>query len=343
MLIYVFILIALMIGLFIKNRKFKNFYEKFLIFLLIIVAGIRIVGTDFMSYKFYYLNIDSDVCKRLDVGCKFIMNISYFIFKENYAGFFMLSSAITLICIYNTLKKEKKNVMFSIILFVLLGFYANSFNIMKQCISLAITFWSIRYLNNKTPIKYCMCIFIAACIHQTSIIMLPFYWISKKKITKKSFIKISVISIILLLFFDKFFNIFTSIEQYKMYNTYDIGIDAGIGTYLNIMFFGTLQLLCVLRYKNLIKINDKNKQYINIMIFSIPFLLVSIKNVLFFRMSLYFLIYLIMVLPDLFDGMERKCKYLVAFILLIVCITYYFMNIYYFGGLYPYKSIFSIY
>ncbi len=335
MLVYICILFLMFFCLNSKNHK--NFWGILTIFALIFFSAVRSVGSDWLMYKNIYLTQLYPL--RFDEGYKYIMKIFYLVFKNNYFWFTMFNSSIIVGLIYSTIKKQSKNIYLSLFFFIVLGFYTKSYNIMKQMFAVAITFYASKYLVSRNVVKYICCIGFASLFHKTALIMIPFYWLSNIKLNRK-IIFISILSTVLAFVgFDYIFKFVTSIEQYNVYNSYAIGIDAGIGTLLNVLLFFSLIIVLAVNYKKMIQFDIKNKFYLNICLFSVPIMILALKNTLFYRISLYQLIYIIFPLVNIGSIFENRSKKIFNTIFYTVLVVFYFLSIYKFGNVFPYKWI----
>lgn len=332
---YICIIILMLFCL--NSKKYKKIWGILTVFSLVLFSAVRSVGSDWLLYKNIYLTQLYPL--RFDVGYKYMMKIFYSIFKSNYFWFTLFNSIVTIGLISSNIKKQSKNFYLSLFFFIVLGFYTKSYNIMKQMFAVALTFYASKYLVNRNMIRYICCIIFASFFHKTALIMIPFYWLSNVRLNKK-LIFVSVLStFIAFVGFDHIFKFVTSIEQYNVYNSYDIGIDAGIGTLLNILLFLTLIIILAMNYKKLIKIDNKNKFYLNICLFSIPIMVLALKNTLFYRISLYQLIYIIFPMVNIESIFENRSKKIFNIIFYTVLLTFYFLSIYKFGNVFPYKWI----
>ena len=59
---------------------------------------------------------------------------------------------------------------------------------MRQSITLAIFFLSLKYIEEKKPLKYFGSIIVASLIHSAALILIPVYFIRLVKLTKKKII-----------------------------------------------------------------------------------------------------------------------------------------------------------
>ena len=129
-----------------------------------------------------------------------------------------------------------------------------------------------------------------------------------------------------------FISIYNNTEQYV----------AGIGTYLQILIYGFLFVLININKDRIIQKNPRNLEYINLFSVSFIMMLLGIKNTLFMRMATYLNIFIILLIPELYNIYKLKDKKIEKICFYLCCIIYFFVYINSFGDVVPYHSIFEI-
>lgn len=125
----------------------------------------------------------------------FLLNKFCQIFTDNPQSIFILTSILFFFFIFGTLHHhmEKGMLFLAIYIFIAGGFYLYSFNVIRQCLATSIFFFSLKYIDEKKPIKYFILIFCAALIHKSALIYLPFYFISKHKFKPVTYLLVLLI------------------------------------------------------------------------------------------------------------------------------------------------------
>lgn len=341
----IYLLIIFVILLFGKkiNKKEYSYADFIVLLLLILVAGLRYnTGTDYAMYNVMYFNPDAQNAEKVEFGYKLLMQGAYNIFQENSYLFFLLCSAITIILIYIIIKKYSKKPGESLFYFVTLGFYTLSFNMVRQSLAMAITFFALKYLFNRNCIKYILTVLIASCFHMTALIMIPLYWLSNIEIKTKKLFIIMIILCFSGVLFNPIFNYITStIPQYSMYASYEEA-EVGIGTYIVNIIYILLIVITIMFRKKLIS-NDKNYKFIiNTVTFSTFFIILSLQNTLFARMIYYWFMPIVLILPEYVRFFKEENRNIIQFVIIACFILFYVLNIYSFNGVYPYSSILQL-
>ena len=150
--------------------------------LLSIFAGVRSnrVGTDSGAYtSLFQSKLNTEYYKfsaDVEVGYQYF---EYFLLKFTYQYYwlFLITSFIICLCYLIIIKRFSRDYIFSIFLFVTLGFYTFFFNGLRQGMAMAVCFLALPYLINKNKLKYFFLIIIASLFHTSAWIMLPFYFL----------------------------------------------------------------------------------------------------------------------------------------------------------------------
>lgn len=339
---YIYILVILAIILLYNkiNNKKINVYDIILLLILILVCGLRDrVGTDYGLYKFYYNNIDQN--SRFEIGFRFLIELSNKI-GMSYNTFLILIAAITITLFYVAIKKYSSKPAASIFFFVALGYYAYSFNIIRQMLAIAITLYGINYIKEKKFFKYLILILIASSFHSTALIMIPIYFLLKLKNNKKNNIILVFICVILPFLYNTIFTfIVTNFEQYSAYATINdyTYTEPGIGTYVIGMVNFVLFILFAINRKKLYKLEDTNDIYLKMFSYSLLFTSLSFVNSIAARGGYYLSIYIIYLLPNIGTCLFKTTNKSFEILVILFFILYYFIHIISFNEMLPYNSI----
>lgn len=327
----------------------------FLSFLpLYIVSAIRyLVGTDYATtYKSIYLSVYSLGYHFQLTGenlYKLLNRIAIIYSGSDYVGVFPISSLLVCVFIFVALKKQSINFGFSILLWIISGFYFWSFNGVRQSIAISIFIFSIQYIYKRKPIKYFLLILISAGFHTTGFLYLPFYFINKFRINVKIMLAFAFVSSLFsesILRFAYFvtsripvFNVYA--VRYLDSSKYDSDIGASISHFIiNLAFW---MLFVVIK-----EIYDKKRINSNIWINfqSIALAFSSLANVfpVANRLTRLFEIVLVLSIPCMTKLVTNKTLRLIINVSIIVCFCLYVSITFFVLGYHdilPYRTIFS--
>lgn len=151
---------------------------------LTLFAGLRGAFTsDYSHYVSYFryvreLPIREVLTRGFTMERGFVL-LSHFVglFTDSGALYMLLIAAITLGFFFAAFQEQSIMPCLSVLLFVAIGNYYESFNATRQVLAIAIAFWATRYINEKKTDfwKYLIWILLAGLIHRTVLIMIPFY------------------------------------------------------------------------------------------------------------------------------------------------------------------------
>lgn len=345
----------------IGNRRIDS-YLKFLflassflvLYIPLAIRSVR-VGTDYNRYKDVYLSLVSNEAIHVNIikwlGWPFvsIVKISGMIIGQNYFLFYGILGFLTLLFFYKAILMSKKPWL-SLFLFVSFCLYFQTFNQIRQMLSISLILFSYKYIASRELIKYVVLILSASVFHKTSLFFLPFYFLSKIKINKKSvtFYALIVVAVIALSFILRRAISLTSYGHFYSGSYLDLSMSKS--SVLNlvvrlVMLFGTAVF-----YKNLIKRDQNNRILFNLIIWCVilQFATVFVSS-LFGRMTTMFFVFYLLLIPEVVVVIEEKIKrHQKIIILLTLVAAFVYQTVYYFskngsvsGGYDKYETIFS--
>lgn len=171
-----------------KNQNRMVGFCAFLSFLpLYVVSAVRyMVGTDYAGtyrsiYNYTYwggwhFRLSGETLYGL------LNKLASYYSGTDYVGVFALSSLVIVGFIVLGLREQSVNFAYSILLFVVSGYYFWSFNAVRQMAAMAIFLYAYRFVEERKPLKYCILIVVAAGFHTVALLYLPVYFIKKLKI-----------------------------------------------------------------------------------------------------------------------------------------------------------------
>lgn len=323
------------------SRKYVNFICFFILFIFL---GIRYeVGRDLLW--FYPMAAEKELInfslfdnlKNVDIT---VWKGNYYLYR--YLGFEILDKTlfkivwflgepqfITLIYSYlglifiknGILKIEKKYIKYIWILFFCFSeFFFLYTNLIRQSVAISIIFYSYKFIEERKPIKFLICILLAMGFHTSAIFMLPLYFFNYiKRVNRKILILIYI-----LCFFGK--EIILTIMQLgwipKKYIGYVLNsFSVGIKTYYLFFLLGVLLLIFINQI-------DREKRMLVLIVFTGCCLNLLFKGTgyLMIRTRVYYLIFILYLIPDLLKIIKKyfKTRYiytLVCFLLLVLTLV----------------------
>lgn len=180
------IILAFIINIFIsktlQNRRIKKYW--FLSFYIVLgaIIGLRSLN-DGVDTSFYYSTYNLfnnfglktvSYMSHMEFGYLLLNKISQFIGLE-YHGFQFVFSVIMMLLYGNFIYDNTKDIYLATLVFLGAGYFAFSFNIIRQMMAIAVCANSWKYIKEKKYIVVIILIFIAASIHKTALLfVIPF-------------------------------------------------------------------------------------------------------------------------------------------------------------------------
>lgn len=306
MAIYVWLFILLFLMSFTSIRKSQNRDRKFFVALMILtfiamVRGVS-VGADTKNYIMYFNAIvnrnsieqlvsyarDNDI----EYGYLFYNKIISLI-CSNQQTITMFNSVFLMTALWVVVKKYAINKMESVYLFYVLGVYQTALNLMPSSIASLIALSGVCFIKKREGIKYVCTILLAMMIHKSVFVFLPFYFISRVKITKKLAVLIFGGGFLGYILYDAILPVLALFvpDSYLYY------LDTGKTSNGVVFVFHILILVFVLLFVDLNRCDDYVNIYMWLFLMELVFYWLGMRLVFFSRISLLFTPVLILLLP----------------------------------------------
>lgn len=307
-------------------------------FPLFLISAMRFgIGTDYESYYQIFLEQQNGVFYYEP-----LYNLLGYIviqFSNNFQWIIVITSAIYIYTIMYTLFRDSPNPPLSIFFLVTMVYYFDSFNIVRQCLGCAFVLMSLRYVVDRNPIKFSLCIFVATGFHISCFIFLPAYFIPLLNFNLRKAVIFLSSFVIMLLPLRSLFNILIEFTPYSKYigGRYDTFSPASV---LGILV--QFAIFCFVSYRFLD--NEKFKVYYCLQTVSLCLTIFGIFHVLIGRLQYPFSIHSIITIPmALTNYMQKKEQLLIKSVIIVCYILYCFIIVFLLGSneVYPYQCILS--
>lgn len=315
----------------------------------ILLAGLRSVkvGIDTSSiyYPYYYVkycvsNISYD---GSEFGFYCILKIGYYIFHSYNGVLFFIALLTFYLSIFGILYfKNRINVALASFLFLLFSFF-DSLNIMRQMLAVALTIFSLRFLDRKFYFRYIFFILLAATIHNSAIIMvilIPSKMFENKKIRLIAFTIILCCLIFLLPLIIELMGKMSFFEKY--YRLYKINFEFSLTNFALVIYNLPAFIIILFFRKRLIKYDRRNILFLIMALLSFEAALFKLYMVWISRLISYFTVGIYILLAQC----GKLCKTKRGGQLLNACLIcyglFYFVLFYYIlgnAGIFPYQFL----
>lgn len=270
---------------------------------LFLVSALRYnVGVDYQNY----INVFNRIQNNLPVHTEPIFNaIVKYVQKNawNQQWIFCAFSFLTVFIFIKAIYDQSKNFVFSIFLFVCLGYYFYTFNSIRYYVAVAIALYSIKFLAKDRYILFLVCICLGSLFHKSIFIVILLYPLCKLRLKMSYIVMTNYIGLALL-----FFKNYIKKLIFVFYPSYQNSVyDNEAVSYFNILLSILLLILSVVYYRNSIAGKKVSIIHFNMIIGS--FLIYTycwwIPTVS--RIGYYFIVSSIIHLPNLLEG-EKNLK-----------------------------------
>ena len=187
----------------------RVFYVLLILLLPVLLACIRKgIGADYDVYdKMFELSYTSNAKTYFfyfpytEIGNYGLFKLGYFIGGDSQSIFALYSIiTLTLFCIDMLYFKDRMPLFWCFFVMYVL-YYSATYNTIRQMLAVAISLFSLRFIENKKFIPFILIIIVAMLFHSTAMIMIIFYFLYNRRSTASALIsKITLLILILLPF-----------------------------------------------------------------------------------------------------------------------------------------------
>ena len=346
MLPYLLLLSFIMFWIFLEKKSLNRdaFWVPF--FALVLFASFRnyLVGTDTGTYIKNFVNqLDYNYFSFRDGVELGYQLIEYFLLRitHNYFWLFFVTSFIVVFCYLYIFRKNSKDYITSVFIFITLGTYTFFFNGLRQGLAMAVFAFAIPYLITRNFYKYFLICIFASFFHTTALLMVPFYLLVN--------LNFKLLYKLVATFFGSFIlskyliaYIASTNERYESYTQ----TSENSGGLLTLGFY---VIMLVILYISSYIYKIKDKEFIQIfafyalgVTFMIPIALLESNPSGPQRLLPYFTWTLALILPFLYKKINNNYIYIASFVLGLI---YFYLTTSRFSNLTPYtiNPIFEIF
>lgn len=318
MILYAGFIFVLFVIMSFRNKKNKiGFIDILVLIILVVVAAIRYdVGVDYLAYYKYYNTIYmmySSFGQGFELSnMPYIMYAIYYMGRtiwDNPFGFFWITSVIIYPIIFLTIVKRSEKPAISFLLFCMMGFLGNSLNIIKQWLATAILFYGLKYVQTNKWVIYAILFLIALGFHQMSIVFALLVILAKLFVqpNKKWYMIMIAIGVILVLLFlvlplvVRYIPVINTDRFLKYFQDDTTGYSSTLYAKIAMVGYCVCYLplihIVIRNAKELIEKNPDNKLYINMLLISIPFMILALRKRFAFRIAMFLDLPIVFLLP----------------------------------------------
>jgi len=304
---------------------------------LILIAGLRPIGIDRDSLSYVQLlGIDITNANFIDKEPAFwiINEFNKYIFGGNEQTFFLIFAILGVSLKLIAIRKYSLLPLLSIFTYICMYFILHEMTQIRAGVATAIFSFAIEDIKNKNLKSYLFKTILAMLFHYSAILMLIVYFINPNKLNRKLFFFFPIIGAFIAIFKHQSLSIFSSLTSIlpvfigSKIDLYILLLDDGKFSDINLFNFLYLSLIFIY-YFSLLNYKRMKSEYdiifikiLGIALFMFYFL--SFLPVLAFRVSEFFEVVLIFLIPHILLTIKEKT---IASIPIIIWLSVYFIFI----------------
>lgn len=305
-------------------KNIHAFYHIVIFILLWLVIGLRHnVGLDYPNYEGMYNNPNHYGNFATEPIWHIVNNsLRWFGFKSRM--FFLVSSGFTMLFFYKGISKLSPAFYASVILFILLDFYFETSNTVRQCAAMGALMWGYAEQQQKNYTSAVTLYLLAFCLHYSALLGIIFVIVSSIRIKPAYLLIALVISTIfgaklMDTTITQFMPILADIGKYT-YQTdqFDDGVSTGLLKYVYTAM--GLSILCF--YKRLDSLSPNVYQLINLVTIGICLYCIFYTFQPARRLYMYGFMFIIILLPYFFKLFKNSSRILVTSTIYLVFLLF---------------------
>lgn len=223
-------------------------------------------------------------------------------FTNNDLYLFLITTLIILTLFFREFRRDSIYIWISILLFINIGAYYTSFNITRQILAVSIIFAGSTYIYKREFRKYIVTILIASLFHQTSWLMIPFYFLLNLKFNLRNSILIITLSAVAILSLNTLIEI---VQRFiSRYSGYTYGM-TGLNV-TSVVVPVAILLFVIIHHKSISFDSVKHRVWLNASVYYTIFSIAGLKVEMFQRVAEFFNPYVLLIIPLIISEISNK-------------------------------------
>lgn len=318
-----------------------NLFDLAAVAVLVAFSAVRFqVGTDYAIYLRNYLKNDpSRWLERLqdsplDVGYT-ALTLLLRLASDSPHLVFWITSVLTVVPIYATVKKRSVDLPFSVMLLIGLAFFVAPFNAIRQGVAMALNLWATTFLERRTW-AFVLLNMLASTIHLTAAGAAVIQLIVRRWRPTAVHVMVALCAasmLPLLMRTEVVHGVITALlPRYARYTAPD---PSGFGSYL--VLLAALAFLLLGLYLSNGRPENEYAAYVTI---GIAFLVVGTQYIVISRMYMYFGVFIALLIPQALVGsqLDARSKRVVKVGCVVFAACFFAAYLANYGGLLPYRT-----
>ncbi len=249
-------------------------------------------------------------------------------------AFIMITAIMTLVPVLLTFRKYAPDFLLAVFFYFTTGTYFITMNGIRQFVATGVVLMATKYLFSprKTDFfKFIVFILVAYFFHTSAIVLIPIYFVCRRKAWSPSTFMIIVAGMAVLIFLNLFFPSFTKILEDSSFSLYSEGwfdgMSSGGVNILRLGFHSIPMILSAVYYKELQKYGPLTDILVNMSVAHFAIFMVSLYDWLFARFAFYTYTYMAILLSLIFStALKDNRRTALKFVLYIAFMFFFFKD-----------------
>ncbi|MFC5406785.1 EpsG family protein [Cohnella soli] len=294
---------------------------------LILVSGLRNnIGDTFFYMHAYEVNDFSwyAILQQKDIGFNLLQKLLKEITDDPQLLIFLMA-LFTNILIVAALYRYSRLFEVAVFIYITSGAYIVSMNGMRQYFAAAIVIAATKYLIKGRWKPYFAIVLLAAVFHQSALIMLPIYFLVRRRAwTVSSFVLLSM-AVVIVFGFNQFQNLLFAALKDTSYGEYQQFQEGGASV-IRVIFYALPLFVAYFGRDKLRKLYPNIDVFVNLSIIGVVIMIISTQNWIFARMAIYFSLYQIVLISWIIKIFREKDQKLIYVLLLGLYLFFFFFE-----------------
>lgn len=289
----------------------------FLIALILMVPAIlrQETGNDYLRYVEFFHLASIDAYVPTEAGFNWLAKAVYGLCGyENYLLLFAIYAVMTILVMLTVIRQQAENFCFSFFLFMMFGYYFQSFNTMRYYFALSLSLLAMTCLLRRKYAGFVILVLLAALFHKTALITLLLYPVAARRWKKRELAAAVVPGLAVLLLHEKAMELLLS-----LYPSWEGTVDLAAGT--SISWVNIAKCLAVLLLAYYVKADEdpdtfrgrqlvmyRNSAYIGLLLYVFGWFIPEVSRICYYLTftQIFYLPMLLSGLPETEQGRRQK-------------------------------------
>lgn len=289
----------------------------FLIALILMIPAIlrQETGNDYLRYVEFFHLASIDAYVPTEAGFNWLAKAVYSLCGyENYLLLFAIYAVMTILAMLAVIRQQAENFCFSFFLFMMFGYYFQSFNTMRYYFALSLSLLAMTCLLRRQYAGFVSLVLLAALFHKTALITLLLYPVAARRWKKRELAAGVVPGLAVLLLHEKAMELLLS-----LYPSWEGTVDLAAGT--SISWVNIAKCLAVLFLAYYVKADEdpdtfrgrqlvmyRNSAYIGLLLYVFGWFIPEVSRICYYLTftQIFYLPMLLSGLPETEKGRRQK-------------------------------------